>query len=100
MAIERGYKYYFWGHADVAIGGEGEPALLADELHACAESAHKSHPRWGVISMNGTFFSAIRTDAMREVRRHCRDPERMHAAISKDDNTPFLKRSTALVYYQ
>ena len=67
MAIERGYEYYFWGHADVAIEGEDESALLAEELRACAESAHRSHPKWGVISMNGSFFSAIRTDVMREV---------------------------------
>ena len=76
VAIERGYKYYFWGHADVAIGGENE-ALLADELRACAESAHKSHPKWGVISVNGSSFSAIRTDVMRQVRTWCRDPECM-----------------------
>ena len=79
MAIERGYKSYFWGHADVEIGGKDEPVSLADELHACAESAHKSHPRWGVISVNGSFFSAVRTDVMREVSTKCRVPECMHA---------------------
>ena len=82
MASERGYEYYFWGHADVAIGGENE-ASLADELRACAESAHKSHPKWGVISVNGSFFSAIRTDIMQQVRICCIAPECMHACNPK-----------------
>lgn len=67
MAIERGYEYYFWGHADVAVIGKDESASFADDVIACVESSLKSRPNWGIIYFHYDWFSAIRTDLVRQV---------------------------------
>ena len=68
MAIERGYEYYFWGHSDVAVLGKDESASFADDVIACVEASFKSRPNWGIIYFNYDWFSAIRTDLVRQVR--------------------------------
>ena len=70
VAIERGYEYYFWGHADVAVLAKDESASFADDVVACVESSFKSRPKWGVIYFHYDWFSAIRTDLMRQVCNH------------------------------
>ena len=67
MAIERGYEYYFWGHSDVAVLARDESASFADDVIACVESSFKSRPKWGIIYFNYDWFSAIRTDLVRQV---------------------------------
>ena len=32
MAIERDYKYYFWGHADVALVASNATASFSEEV--------------------------------------------------------------------
>ena len=68
MAIERGYEYYFWGHSDVAVLGKDESASFADDVIACVEASYRSRPSWGIIYFNYDWFSAIRTDLVRQVR--------------------------------
>ena len=67
VAIERGYEYYFWGHADVAVLAKDESASFADDVIACVESSFKSRPKWGIIYFHYDWFSAIRTDLVRQV---------------------------------
>ena len=67
MAIERGYEYYFWGHSDVAVLARDESASFADDVIACVESSFRSRPNWGIIYFNYDWFSAIRTDLVRQV---------------------------------
>ena len=67
LAIERGYVYYFWGHSDAAVLARDESALFADDVIACVESSFKSRPKWGIIYFNYDWFSAIRTDLVRQV---------------------------------
>ncbi len=47
MAIERGYEYYFWGHADVAVIGKDESASFADDVIACVESSLQKQAQLG-----------------------------------------------------
>lgn len=67
VAIERGYEYYFWGHADVAVLAKDESSSFADDVIACVESAFESRPNWGIIYFAYDWFSAIRTDLVRHV---------------------------------
>lgn len=38
IAIERDYKYYFWGHADVALVASNATASFAEEVLQCVAS--------------------------------------------------------------
>ena len=68
MAIERGYDFYFWGHSDVALlAASGNSSFGADALE-CVEAAYASAPDWGILYFAYDWFSAIRTDLVRQVR--------------------------------
>lgn len=77
--MERSYEYYFWGHADVAVLAKDESASFADDVIACVESSFNSRPKWGVIYFHYDWFSAIRTDLVRQVSTH---PSTWHVAIT------------------
>jgi hypothetical protein len=37
VAVERGYDYYFWGHADVALLASNASSSFADEVLGCGD---------------------------------------------------------------
>ncbi len=67
IAIERGYDYYFWGHSDVAVMGKNSSASFGADVVACTESLMTTNPDWGILYFAYDWFSAIRTDLVRQV---------------------------------
>lgn len=68
IAIEREYDYYFWGHSDVAVMGRNSSASFGRDVVACVESLMTKYPDWGILYFAYDWFSAIRTDLVRQVR--------------------------------
>lgn len=59
--------YYFWGHSDVVIFPQNTTTSFAEVAVACAEAAMSSRPKWGIMYFMYDWFSAIRTDLVRQV---------------------------------
>jgi hypothetical protein len=68
ISIEREYEYYFWGHSDVAVLAAEANASFAADVLACMEAAMSAAPTWGIMYFAYDWFSAIRTDLVRQVR--------------------------------
>lgn len=67
IAIEREYEYYFWGHSDVAVFPQNATMSFADVAVSCADAATSAIPNWGIMYFMYDWFSAIRTDLVRQV---------------------------------
>ena len=67
VAIERNYEYYFWGHSDVVVFPQNATVPFAEVAVACAEAAMSAKPNWGIMYFMYDWFSAIRTDLVRQV---------------------------------
>ena len=70
LAVERGYEFYFWGHADVALVSSGPNTTFSADVMACMERA-MTMPQfadWGILYFGYDWFSAIRTEVVRTVR--------------------------------
>ena len=67
IAIERNYAYYFWGHSDVVVFPQNATVPFAEVAVACAEAAMSAKPNWGIMYFMYDWFSAIRTDLVRQV---------------------------------
>ncbi|BDA45280.1 hypothetical protein COCOBI_07-0670 [Coccomyxa sp. Obi] len=68
IAIERDYEYYFWGHSDVVVFPQNATTSFAEVAVACAEAAMSAKPNWGIMYFMYDWFSAIRTDLVRQVQ--------------------------------
>ncbi|KAK9901260.1 hypothetical protein WJX75_002993 [Coccomyxa subellipsoidea] len=68
IAIEREYEYYFWGHSDVVVFPQNTTTSFADVAVTCAEAAMSAKPNWGIMYFMYDWFSAIRTDLVRQVQ--------------------------------
>ncbi|CAL8471123.1 g10665 [Coccomyxa elongata] len=68
IAIERDYAYYFWGHSDVVVFPQNTTTSFAEVAVACAEAAMSAKPNWGIMYFMYDWFSAIRTDLVRQVQ--------------------------------
>ncbi|BDA45278.1 hypothetical protein COCOBI_07-0650 [Coccomyxa sp. Obi] len=68
IAVERNYTFFFWGHSDVALLASNATAVFAEEAMACLERVMEERPKWGVLFFHYDWFSAVRTDVVREFK--------------------------------
>ena len=67
VAIERGYDFYFWGHSDVALLAASNNSSYGADALECVAAAYANAPDWGILYFAYDWFSAIRTDLVRQV---------------------------------
>ncbi|KAK9901354.1 hypothetical protein WJX75_008200 [Coccomyxa subellipsoidea] len=68
IALERNYTFFFWGHSDVALLASNASALFAQEVMACMDKVVAERPKWGVVFFRYDWFSATRTEVVREIK--------------------------------